>query len=404
MPKLLDPRSGFVHFDAIEARLIDSTPLFRLRQIRQLGMAYLFFPGATHTRFEHALGVMQVVTDIYDHLTRSSSILIPKSGSAEHAYWRSVVRAAALLHDVGHLPFSHVAEQLLLSEGHEAMGVSIVRESEIAAILGPMLEDVIKVAFVPSKEAWSTYSFWEKALCLMIVGDCFGADRIDYLLRDSAATGVRYGVFDANHLIQKLVFIENQNGASIGIHEEGLDAISSMLLARHFMYRRVYRHPRVQSIHHFAAFFVEDYFKSNPVYLQVTDSDVLTHMQLILRQPDHPLFSFARSLRYLEERFFAFRMPKSMDKGLFLDEYRRLGIPDNEGVYHLSEETKAKNPLDRIPVCLETGQVVRASALLEWGFPQSGGGWGAVHQKWKTSILELLLKCQKEEMSALFME
>lgn len=403
MSKLLDARCGFISLDEVEKKLIDSTPLFRLRQIHQLGMSNLFYPGATHNRFEHALGVMHAASEIYDHLTLKSAIEgTPKPASAEHAYWRSVVRSAALLHDVGHLPFSHAAEKTLLKEGHEAMGALIVESDEIKTIVGPMLKDVLKIAFVPDKEKWAAYTPWEKAVALMIVGDCFGADRIDYLLRDSAATGVRYGFFDEKHLIEKLTFVEHEGKVLIAVKEGALDAISALLLSRHFMYRRVYRHPAVQTINHFAALFVEDYFQAHHIldyldrYLATTDSTILNHMESVLKDSEHPLHFSSRALRFEKERFFSFRITQRIDFVRLKASFQELGIPREEMILQINDH-KAQNPIDRLWVVLDTGAIVKADQLIQLSFPGGDDGWGAVHPRWKSAILALLAQCEKED-------
>jgi len=108
--KICDPVHGFIRFGELEQRVIDSRPFQRLRYIRQMGVAYLIYPGATHTRFEHSLGVMELVTRIYNTISHD----LPEE---RVAYWRQILRLAALCHDMGHLPFSHTAEQVLLPEG-----------------------------------------------------------------------------------------------------------------------------------------------------------------------------------------------------------------------------------------------------------------------------------------------
>ena len=148
---------GFILFDRLEKALIDSKPMQRLRCINQLAMSYQVYPGATHKRFEHSLGVMELATRIFDQLFRKriSDEIQKRIGleldDAHRAYWRHVVRLAALLHDIGHLPFSHAAENDLLPEGwnHERITAEMIRHSEIVGILcdEPIKpEDVVDIA------------------------------------------------------------------------------------------------------------------------------------------------------------------------------------------------------------------------------------------------------------------
>src|SRR6266851_5805020 len=134
---------GFIEFDTLEKELIDSAPFQRLRGIHQLAMCFQVYPGATHKRFEHSLGVMEAATRIFDEVferrlsdevfRRIEEELVPD----RKAYWKRVLRLAALLHDVGHLPFSHGAEDALLPNGwnHERLSAEIIRKSEIGDLL-----------------------------------------------------------------------------------------------------------------------------------------------------------------------------------------------------------------------------------------------------------------------------
>ncbi len=156
---------GRIQFDSLEKRLIDSAPFQRLRHIHQLAMCYQVYPGATHKRFEHSLGVMEVASRIYDTIFDPRSIrenvrerIVEELEPQQIQYWKRVVRLAALLHDIGHLPFSHAAEKELLPSGwnHERITVDMIRHSEIADILrdaSPPVrpEDVIDAAWDISK-------------------------------------------------------------------------------------------------------------------------------------------------------------------------------------------------------------------------------------------------------------
>src|SRR5438309_5149811 len=121
MGEIRDPVHVFVRFGPDEEKIIGSRPFQRLRYIHRLALTYLVYPGATHKRFEHCLGVMEVASRIYDVVTDDRNVMadaeirsiIPKIGAFDWNYWRRVLRMAALCHDLGHLPFSHAAEDLL---------------------------------------------------------------------------------------------------------------------------------------------------------------------------------------------------------------------------------------------------------------------------------------------------
>src|SRR5438132_543305 len=127
MPKVRhevrDGLYGFVEFDDLEKQLIDSRPFQRLRSIHQLAMCYQVYPGASHKRFEHSLGVMEMATRIFDRVLDKRQTdavhdrIAQRVEPEQLSYWRRIVRLAALLHDIGHLPFSHAAEEALLPQG-----------------------------------------------------------------------------------------------------------------------------------------------------------------------------------------------------------------------------------------------------------------------------------------------
>ena len=136
-----DPIHAFITVRGDERKIIDSRPFQRLRNIHQLALTYLVYPGATHKRFEHSLGVMELATRIFDRVTKPENILhdevrqvIPDGDALR--YWRSVLRAAALCHDIGHLPFSHAAEDELLPDGydHERLTADLITNSELAEV------------------------------------------------------------------------------------------------------------------------------------------------------------------------------------------------------------------------------------------------------------------------------
>lgn len=254
-----DPVHAFITVRGDERKIIDSRPFQRLRNIHQLALTYLVYPGATHKRFEHSLGVMELATRIFDRVTRSENIaheevrrIIPDQDGLR--YWRSVLRAAALCHDIGHLPFSHAAEDELLPEGydHERITAELITKSELAKLwpeLKPPLtpEDIVKIAIGPKKAKDLQFTSWEVLLAEMITGDSFGADRMDYLLRDAYHAGVAYGKYDHFRLIQCLAMLprldQESDEPALGLTSGGVEASEGLMVARHFMFKQVYFHP-----------------------------------------------------------------------------------------------------------------------------------------------------------------
>jgi uncharacterized protein len=157
-----DPVHTFISLRTDERKVVDSTPFQRLRHIQQLALTYFVYPGTTHKRFEHSLGVMHLASRIFDVVTAPENIfddgvrrIIPDDDAKR--YWRSVLRAAALCHDLGHLPFSHAAEDQLLPHGydHEKLTQDIIRSPEMQEIwmsMTPPLrsDDIIKLAVWPA--------------------------------------------------------------------------------------------------------------------------------------------------------------------------------------------------------------------------------------------------------------
>jgi HD superfamily phosphohydrolase len=276
MPKqfheIRDPIHVFVRMDSDEREVINSRPFQRLRYIHQLALTYLVYPGATHRRFEHSLGVMELADRVFAVVTRAENVtdavrdMLPELASGDKlSYWRRVLRMAALCHDVGHLPFSHAAEKELLPEGctHETLSAALIGSAAMKKLWRRMKvdpSDIIKLA-LGRKDAPRSMRFspWEVIPSEIVVGDAFGVDRMDYLLRDSHHAGVAYGRFDHYRLIDTLRIMpsappDNEDGSaepSLGIEEGGLHSAEALLLARYFMYTQLYFHPvrRIYDIH-----------------------------------------------------------------------------------------------------------------------------------------------------------
>ena len=321
----------FVDFDDDERRIIDSPAFQRLRHIHQLALTYKVYPGASHKRFEHSLGVMHLAGRIYDVITRPDKIseavreAMPDPRQNDHGYWRTVVRMAALCHDLGHLPFSHAAEDELLPEGvdHELITWEIVQSAPMVEIFNAITppvraDDVGKLAVGPRKaerlHLEVDFDPWEAILAEVIVGDSFGADRMDYLLRDSLHTGVQYGHFDHERLINTLrVMSEPAREAKeadgqttdpvLGCERGGLQSAEQLLLARYFMFSQVYHHPTRLAYNEHLKDFLKLWLPDGvfPVdvegHLSRDDTDVLLAIRQAAADPEHPAHDPARRIR-----------------------------------------------------------------------------------------------------------
>lgn len=233
MNEIRDPIYGFIEPSDKELKIINTHLLQRLRRIKQLAMAYLVYPGANHTRFDHSLGVYHI-----------SSLLAEKLlPGKEHDENRHIIRYAALLHDVGHGPFSHVSETILNGflqdkneeKIHEQITIKLIeRDCELKNILSP--DEIKKVTGLLSGKNFD-YSIMKE-----IVSGPLDADKMDYLQRDSYFCGVKYGIFDLDRLINTLdLYLENKD-KHIAVKHDGLNSLEQFVLAKYYMTRQVYRH------------------------------------------------------------------------------------------------------------------------------------------------------------------
>ncbi|MDQ7037685.1 MAG: HD domain-containing protein [Aquificota bacterium] len=261
-----DPLYGFVRVSSGELKLIDTLIFQRLRHIKQLGTAYLVFPSAQHSRFEHAIGVL--------HLT---DLLLSRTRAGSDRRIRDMVRVAGLLHDLGHPPFSHTTEVLIPDErGHEELTGRIILETEIYDILRKDLkfshEEVESVVRITTGNPDGEE---EKFLSSLITGQ-FGSDRMDYLRRDAFFCGVSYGIFDYQRLLSTVEEVEGK----LVVHISGLRALENFLIGRYFMYVQVYFHKvvRILNLHLIdliGRVLSEKHFTDLGLFLRTNDTTVL---------------------------------------------------------------------------------------------------------------------------------
>lgn len=228
----LDPVHGFILIEeAWLLRLIDGAEFQRLRRIRQLGASFGTYHGAEHTRFGHSLGALHIMRRI---LTRLEHVHGPLDEDT-----RIVAQAAALLHDVGHGPLSHCLEYLLTPEGHEHWTRRIVLgDTEVGGILREM--DPV----LPDRVAAVVAGAGEPPWVQDLVSSQLDVDRMDYLLRDALYTGAEYGRFQLDRIVNTLALHDRR----VVVQQKGLHAIEEYVLARHFMYWRVYLHKTIRGM------------------------------------------------------------------------------------------------------------------------------------------------------------
>ena len=211
--------------------LIDTSEFQRLRRVRQLGLAYFAYQSAEHSRFTHSLGAAHLATRILDKLGRSYQI------SSED---RVAVRAAALLHDIGHGAFSHVIESIL-GFHHEQFTIDAVLSD--ATGVGRILSK-FSSGLAHSIAAIIRGDFHNVALA-QIVSSQLDADRMDYLLRDSLMTGAKYGIYDVEWIIKSIEIDESRG--HLYVSAPGIYAVEDYLQARYYMFRQVYFHRTLRS-------------------------------------------------------------------------------------------------------------------------------------------------------------
>ncbi|MBC8367531.1 HD domain-containing protein [bacterium] len=219
--------------DALIWRLVNTLEFQRLRRIRQLGLTNLVYQGAEHTRFAHSIGVMHLAGRILDQLSKSCEI------TAED---RLETRVAALLHDLGHGPFSHVSE-MVLGVGHEEWTKRIILDpsTQVNHVLASY--DL----GLPERIAEMIAHRHPKKFLPRVISGQLDADRLDYLLRDSTMTGVKYGIFDLERLLLGLEVLRDDQHDMVIVGAKGFHPTEAYLLARYHMYRQVYFHKTVWS-------------------------------------------------------------------------------------------------------------------------------------------------------------
>jgi uncharacterized protein len=268
------PIHGTLPISAREIKLIDHPYFQRLRNIKQLGFADLAFPGAVHTRYAHSMGAMHVATRLFDRLFPPRHLGAEGPGAdlpeRVRARFRQAVRLGMLFHDLGHAPLSHTTEMLMPSVGelglgtfaggdvqrratHEDYTLKIVLDSSLGELIRTQFEDdgIIPqdVAELIAGNTWQGVSAryrhggidFAPVLRQIVSSEC-DADRMDYLQRDSFYSGVNYGKFDADWLIDNVTPVLQDGAVHLGIRSRAIFSFEDFLLSRYHMFATVYLH------------------------------------------------------------------------------------------------------------------------------------------------------------------
>jgi uncharacterized protein len=227
-----DPLWNNIRLDPEALAVVDTAAVQRLRYVRQLGHAFLVYPGATHSRFEHALGAYHLARRVLAQLEDAGDVRLDPAERAR-------LKLAALLHDIGHYPFSHALEEAGLPR-HELLAGRQLAGGELAqrlAELGAPAERLLPLIRGEGREPLAG-----------LVAGSLDVDKLDYLSRDAWMCGVPYGVIDVDRLLTSLTVAAGPDGgATLALHEKGLAALESLLFAKYQMYRTVYWHHAVRS-------------------------------------------------------------------------------------------------------------------------------------------------------------
>jgi len=234
-----DPLWNTIRLDPTAVRIIDTSAFQRLRYIRQLGLAHLVYPGATHTRFDHALGVY--------HLTVTALRHLRERGGVPPEVWEGeeIVPYAALLHDIGHYAFSHALEELEgdgIPGDHEEVSRRFFASPELREALSPLgLGAADRIYRMIRGESGVSLGG--------LVSGGLDLDKMEYLRRDARFCGVPYGEVDVDRLLQGLALVADPESGryEVGVHEKAVAALESLLFAKYQMFRNVYWHHGVRA-------------------------------------------------------------------------------------------------------------------------------------------------------------
>ncbi len=249
---IFDNIHGYITLNRVEERILQSAYYQRMRWIKQLGFTFYIFPGATHTRFSHTLGVLHVMDKILKVIGKASDenkFFDPASRDATTTFHRTM-RLAAMLHDIGTFPFSHTTEiaylahwrkqtnspQKKIEASHENLGSHILLNTDFEGGVTRILKEE---GIDPKELSQIIAGKSTNLLANQLMHSDMDADRMDYLIRDSYNTGVKYGQYDQDYLIQNLATVKYKNQEVLAIHEHALNIVEYFLICRYSWYSQI---------------------------------------------------------------------------------------------------------------------------------------------------------------------
>ncbi|WP_078543375.1 HD domain-containing protein [Litchfieldia alkalitelluris] len=346
-----DPVHRYVHVrDKVIWDLIATTEFQRLRRIRQLGTTYVTFHGAEHSRFNHSLGVYEIVRRMTDDIF------------VDRPYWEKSERllclCAALLHDLGHGPFSHSFEKVFHLDHEDFTQGIILGDTEVNSVLKKVAKDF------PKKVAEVIAKTYENKLVVSMISSQIDADRMDYLQRDAYYTGVSYGHFDMERILRVMRPQEDQ----VVVKSSGMHAIEDYIMSRYQMYWQVYFHPVTRSseviltkiLHRAKKLFEQNYdFKTKPThfysifknevsikdYVKLDEAVILFYFQAWQEEEDEILKDLCT--RFIDRKLFKYVEFNPSEQMMELMEltnlFKKAGInPD----YYLVVDSSSDLPYD----------------------------------------------------------
>jgi uncharacterized protein len=279
------PVHGFIHYSRNEREVIDDRTFQRLRNIRQLALSHYLYPGATHSRFEHSLGVMEMATRALDSIgVKHKNLIVGELSQIRELRqqtWqraRQTLRLFALLHDVGHPAFSHAAEEVIPGGNHEDVSryvVDKILRRKLGGLFFAGIVDLLGRLFRKTPDTTFLRGF--------VAGE-MDMDRTDYLLRDSLHCGVEYGKFDFRRLIESLTVHKNRDTGrlELAIERGGEHTFEALILARYQMNTQVYYHRLRRIYDHYLKQYMKlwgrEHYKSMDDVLRFDDIKLLVEI------------------------------------------------------------------------------------------------------------------------------
>ena len=381
-----DPVHGFISIpDRRILQIIDDYSFQRLRQIAQMGLSYLVYPGAHHTRFQHALGAMYLMGKALDVLARKGVEITPEE--------RLAALQAILLHDAGHGPFSHALEYAIVPDlHHEEMSLAVMRR------INRQQNGALNTAIALFRDEYP-----KKFLHELISGQ-LDVDRLDYLQRDSFYTGVVEGRINAERLIEMLT-VHNDR---LAVEEKGLYSVEKFIVSRRFMYWQVYMHKtsymfekllgqtlrrarerylagkKIYTDEDLAWFFERDAGEIDDEtverFLRLTDADIWVHLKKWMHDSDAVLAFLARSI--VLRRPFRIEISRQGVPQSHIDEIktrvqRSLNVSPDDTAYLVLTGAMSNTAYDRkrapIFILKKDGQTAEFSQLTDHAYMQALG-------------------------------